>query len=374
MAKKKVRVDFQKNRRKPPRRTQVRGLDYSSDEVVDRLHPDERISGRGELTRHRTIVTTVDESTGEAIPVRAVDADCLTGRILTARGTGCRVQDLATGQQYDCSVRRVVRTMSSDDRSAVVAGDDVLFRPSGNDQGVIERINPRRGVLTRKAKGRKHIIAANVDQVLIVSSAADPHLKPSLIDRYLISAGVGGLKPIICINKADLVDLAELQPIIGLYAQLGYEIVPTSNHSGLGLARLRQLLAGKATAFTGQSGVGKSSLINSVEPGLNISTRDVSEESRKGKHTTTVATLHPLSHGGWVLDTPGIRSLELWDVIPDEVEGYFVEFHPFVRDCRFPDCSHRHERACGVKRAVALGYISHIRYESYWKIRSDEFD
>lgn len=369
--KKKIRVEFQKNRRKPPRR-QLQAADLSSDDAMDRMAVDERISGRGELTRARTIIASEGGAAGDLL--RDVDvAECLAGRVLVSRGAGYVVQ-LEDGRRLECPVRRVLKTMVSDNRSAVVAGDCVLVRPETETQGVIERVEPRTGILSRKAKNRRHILAANVDQILIVGSAADPQLKPSLIDRYLISSEIGGIRPIIVINKVDLFATWELQSTIGLYAGLGYEIIPVSTRTGQGIDWLSHRMKNKATALTGQSGVGKSSLINAIEPGLKLATQDVAVESRKGKHTTTVATLYPLSTGGWVVDTPGIRGLELWDVIREEVEGYFVEFHPFVRDCRFPDCSHQHEAACGVKRAVALGYISHMRYQSYCKIYSDEPD
>jgi len=250
----------------------------------------------------------------------------------------------------------------------------VLFRPSGGDQGVIERVEVRRGVLTRKTRGHKHVLAANVDQVLIVASAADPPLKPSLIDRYLISAAVGGIRPLICINKIDLADFAELQPVIGTYAQLGCDVVATSARTGLGIARLKHLLTGCETALAGQSGVGKTSLINSLEPGLDLKTLEVTAETRKGKHTTTAARLMRLSFGGWVVDTPGIRQMELWDVVKEDVERFFPEFQPFLRECRYPNCSHVHESRCGVKRAVVRGLVSNLRYESYCRIRLDDAD
>jgi ribosome biogenesis GTPase len=239
---------------------------------------------------------------------------------------------------------------------------------------VIERVESRRAVLTRKIRGQKHVLVANVDQVLIVASAGDPPLKPSLIDRYLISAAAGGIRPVICINKVDLVDLVELQPVIGTYSQLGYDILATSNRSGIGISRLKFLLTGRETALAGQSGVGKTSLINALEPGLDLKTVEVTTETRQGKHTTTAARLLRLSFGGWVVDTPGIRQMELWDVASAEVEGYFREFHPFLRECRYPNCSHMHESRCGVKRAVVRGLISHLRYESYCRIRGGDGD
>lgn len=372
--KKKIRVAFRKNRQKKPSRSNQNPSHLGRSLDVDDLPTDERISGKGALTRYRTIIGSDDEQAAgtDAATQRNVDAStCLRGRVLCPRGTGFIVQ-AQDGQRYECTVRRLVKTMLRDERTAVVAGDSVLFEPSANDQGVIERVEPRRGTLSRQVRRLQQVLVANVDQVLIVASAADPPLKPSLIDRYLISAALGGIQPIICINKADLVDPVELQPIVGLYSQLGYETVLASARQGLGLAWLRRLFRSRETALTGQSGVGKSSLINALEPGLNLRTLEVSGETRKGKHTTTSAQLLELSFGGWVVDTPGIRQLELWDVTPDEVEGFFVEFHPFVRNCRFPDCSHTHERGCGVKRAVHLGMISMIRYESYYHIRTGE--
>jgi ribosome biogenesis GTPase / thiamine phosphate phosphatase len=383
-AKKKVRVEFRKNLRKPPRARKLRGEELVRDaEAREELSEDasgERISGRGELARRRTIVVDTDSVGEDGTLARQIDeAGCLRGRVLRARGTVYHVAIETPSDEkarvYECSVRRVVKTLAIDDRSAVVAGDRVLIRPeadTGRDaesdiapQGVIERVEPRRGVLSRKAKGRRHVLAANVDQVMIIGSAADPPLKPGLVDRYLASARLGGVEPIIVVNKCDLVDPIELQPLAGTYGQLGYEIVLTSARAGRGISRLRSLMRGRTTAFSGQSGVGKSSLINAIEPSLDLKTSHISDDTRKGRHTTTIASLFPLPGGGWVVDSPGIRSLELWDVVPSEVEAFFPEFHPFLRDCRFADCSHRHESACGVKRALALGYIRHERYESY---------
>lgn len=370
--KRKIRVQLRKNRQKAPRQRGPRLDGIDGDDQLDVAASDERISRKGDLTRYRTIVSS-DES-GSAAPLRDVDeAECLRGRVLSPRGGGCRVE-AEDGTLYECAVRRMLKNIVADDRTPVAAGDRVLFRPVAVGQGVIERVEPRTGILTRKIKGRKHVLVTNVDQVLIVASAADPPLKPSLIDRYLISAAVGELRPVICINKVDLVDLVDLQPIVGTYAQLGYEVLTTSVRTGTGLARLMRLCTGRATALAGQSGVGKSSLINAIEPGLDLRTLEVAEESRKGRHTTTSANLLRLSRGGWVVDTPGIRQMDLWDVEPDEVDRFFAEFHPFLRECRYPGCSHRHERECGVRRAVARGLISMLRYESYFRIREGDAD
>jgi ribosome biogenesis GTPase len=366
MAKKrKIRVPLRKNRQNP-RRQKLRPDQLDDDARLDSATAAARLTGRGTLTRHRTIVTSGDGD------LRAVDlAGCQPGRVLSPRGGTCLVQ-LEGGGLHECAVRQVLKNMELEDRTAVAAGDRVLVRLASGSQGVIERVEQRRGVLSRCVRGQRHVLAANVDQVLVVGSAADPPLKPSLIDRYLISAQAGGIVPIICINKIDLATPGALQPIFGVYGQLGYDVVPTSATTGRGIERLKHLLQGKVTALAGQSGVGKTSLVNCLDPALNLKTVEVSADSRKGKHTTTSARLMPLACGGWVVDTPGIRQLDLWDVIPAEVEGYFVEFHPFVRQCRFPDCSHRHEEGCGVKQAVARGMISMMRYGSYCRIRGQD--
>src|SRR5262249_5356796 len=158
------------------------------------------------------------------------------------------------------------------------------------------------------------------DQVVIVMSLVEPDLKPHLIDRYLASAEQGGIAPILCLNKADLIDHADYQPLVGLYSQLGIPVFLTSALSRLGIAWLRERLVGRQTVLSGQSGVGKSSRLNAVQPGLGLRVREVSEQTQKGRHTTTTAELIRLDSGGWVVDTPGIRQFQLWDIRPEEVE------------------------------------------------------
>jgi len=373
MAKKrarKVRVAFRKNRTSRTRSQNLTHEALERAEAEDAVQQ-ERVTGKGQLTRHRTVVGV--EGDDEGTVQRDIDeAKCLAGRVLKAIGANrCDVQT-ESGRIYNCSVRRVVRTLARDTRNAVVAGDRVLFQPLDEDEGVIERVEPRQSLVSRGSGQFEHVIVANVDQLVIVASAADPPLKPGLVDRFLASAARGNVRPIIAINKADLADIVQLQPVIGLYAQLGYEILLTSATIGGGVDRLRSLLAGSETAFAGQSGVGKTSLLNAIQPGLGRQTSEVSAESRKGRHTTRVTELIPLAGGGWVVDTPGVRQMELWDVIPEEVEAYFVEFRPFIAGCRFPDCTHTHESGCRVKRAVAEGMISTLRYESYLRMLHDD--
>jgi len=275
------------------------------------------------------------------------------------------VVETEDGKQYRCSVRRVLRTLATDERNIVTTGDRVWFLPALNDEGVIERVEPRHGLLTRASRGREHVLVANVDQVVIVVSLVEPELKPHLIDRYLVSAEQGGIAPIICLNKADLVDPTPYQPIIGLYSQLGIPTLLTSAATEQGIDQLRSRLKDRQTVFTGQSGVGKSSLLNRIQPELGLRVREVSAGNQKGKHTTTTAELIRLEFGGWVVDTPGIRQFQLWDIIPEEVEGFFPEFRPYVPLCAFPDCTHTHEERCAVKNAVENRLISANRYTSY---------
>jgi ribosome biogenesis GTPase / thiamine phosphate phosphatase len=368
----KVRISLRKNRQKRPRiRHVTRDAQADESETAD-LPNAERISGKGDLTRQRTILATGGEpGTGTGV-IRAVDeTSCRAGRVLSAAGLNCIVSD-SSGHCYECTVRRVVRTMSRAERGAVIAGDSVQFKPVDREHGVIERVEPRRSILARGTKGKEQIIAANIDQVLIVASAADPPLKTNLVDRLLISAHKGGVKPILCINKSDLVDQVRLQPILGMYARLGYEVVLTSATTSSGVEELQRLLQGRETVTAGQSGVGKSSLLNSVQPDLRLETDAVSNWTRKGRHTTRTAVLHELDFGGWVVDTPGIRQMQLWDVRLEEVEGFFIEFRPFVPGCRFPDCSHTHESSCAVKQAVDRDLISPVRYASYLKIMTGD--
>jgi ribosome biogenesis GTPase / thiamine phosphate phosphatase len=370
--KRKVRTDFRKNRQ-----VRARGKNYNSelagsDSPVDAPHG-ERVSGKGHISRKRTIsgAEIVDDGTGAHVYLDVDRSVCRLGRVLRVQGLVSIVRD-ESGASFSCATRRILKTLATDQRHVVAAGDIVWFRPEGSDEGIIESVEPRRGIVSRTSRGRQHVLVANVDQLVIVTSAAEPRIKPNLIDRLLVTAEKAGVRPIICINKIDLIDPADLMPLVGVYAQLGYEVLFISAMAGIGIERLRARLSGRESVVTGQSGVGKSSLLNAVEPGLHLRVQTVSEESQKGRHTTTTAELIPLSFGGYVVDTPGIRQFQLWDVIPEEVAGYFRELRPYVSGCRFPDCTHTHENACAVKDAVAEGWIDTRRYESYVQIRSGD--
>lgn len=366
MAKKsKIRTDFRKGHQSRTRNADLT-RDYNRDEFVedDALHS-ERVSGKGDLTRKRTVVGdhAGRESAGFDVTPQ-VSAEMISGRVLSVHGLMSQVQT-DSGEVVRCVTRRVLKNLSTDQRHVVAAGDVVYFRPYAGSDGLIERIEPRKSSLCRTSKGRQHVIVANVDQVLIVTSAAEPSLKPNLIDRMLVEAERTGVRAVVCINKVDLIDPADLQPLAGVYGQMGYEVLLVSAKENWGIARLQKLVAGKQTVVAGQSGVGKSSILNAIETGLALRVGRVSDENQKGRHTTTTAKLIPLAAGGYVVDTPGIRSFELWDVIPAEVIGYYRDLRPYVCLCRYPDCTHLHETDCAVKDAVADGRLDVRRYESY---------
>ncbi len=371
--KKKLRTSFRKNREVRTREGDLTRQFASETSQQDDSIRGERISGKGDLTRHRTIAGAeiAEDVTGQLILPEIDRERWQEGRVLRVQGLISLVRD-SEGKIFSCATRRLLKSLSTDQRHVVAAGDRIWFRTEGEAEGIIERVEPRRGVLVRTSKGRQHVIVANVDRIIIVASAAEPRIKPNLIDRYLITAERAEIEPVICINKLDLIDPAHLMPLVGVYAQLGYRVLMVSAAVGLNVDQLRALVAGKDSVLTGQSGVGKSSLLNAIEPGLGLRVQTVSAESQKGRHTTTTAELYPLASGGHVIDTPGIRQFQLWDVIPAEVASYFREFRPYVSQCRFPDCTHTHEDYCAVKDAVADGHIDTRRYESYTQIHAGD--
>jgi len=378
MAKKRVklRASFRKNHQ-----GRVRQGDFTRDfhggdkaeKLADMAH-DERVSGKGELTRKRTVIgSNADPEDASGFGVKLTDHNetLRYGSVLSVHGLRSKVLG-DDGQLYLCIIRQLLKSLSTDQRNVVATGDRVGFRAEALDSGVIERIEPRHGILSRTSKGRQHVIVTNVDYLLIVASCAQPGIKPALIDRYLLTAEQYGIRPIICLNKIDLVDPTSLQQIAGVYAQLGYRVLMTSAETGVNIEYLRAILAGKQTAIAGQSGVGKSSLLNSIEPALALRVASVSRENEKGRHTTTAARLIPLVTGGSVVDTPGIRQFQLWDISANEVAALMPDMRPYVSKCRYPNCLHVSEEDCAVKDAVADARIDARRYDSYCHLIEDE--
>lgn len=371
--KKKIRVELRKNRSKPARdrdwTKNYQDHGYKDEATVK----DERVRARGDLSRKRTIVQEEvgSEHSDETSEMPAIDEEnCLPGRVMRVHGLHSIVE-AEDGQQYSCMVRRLLRSLMTDERNIVTTGDRVWIRLANEEEGMIERVEPRHGILKRESKGKEHVFVANVDQVVFVMSLVEPELKPHLLDRYLASAEQCEIKPIICLNKADLVEPVDAQPVIGAFSQLGIPTLLTSATAGMGIEKLRRLLKDRETVFSGQSGVGKSSLLNAIEPSLGLRVREVSDVNQKGRHTTTHSDLIRLEMGGWVVDTPGIRQFELHDLAMEEIEALFPEIRPFVPLCGFPDCTHTHEERCAVKQAVDRRQIRLSRYHSYLGMCSD---
>jgi ribosome biogenesis GTPase len=215
----------------------------------------------------------------------------------------------------------------------------------------------------------RQIMLANPDQVVLVFACAQPEPHLRMLDRFLVICEKQELPPLIVANKVDLVGLEAAKQIFGVYTDLGYPVLYTSVATKEGVEDLRARLVGKISALAGPSGVGKSSLLNTIQPDLGLAVRTVSQTTEKGRHTTVVRQLFPLVEGGYVADLPGLKSLALWDTEPEELDGYFPELRDLVSQCQFNDCTHRSEPGCAVRRAVEAGQVTPARYDSYLRLR-----
>jgi ribosome biogenesis GTPase len=255
-------------------------------------------------------------------------------------------------------------------------GDWVQITVLEDGSGMIEEIEARQRMFSRLAptpRGEyQQIIIANQDQAVLVFACAEPEPRLKMLDRFLIVAEEAETPVLIVFNKVDLVGLRKAKEYFGHYKKIGYPLVYTSVETGLGLKTLHKKLIGKISVLAGPSGVGKSSLLNAIQPGLGLAVRNVSKATRKGKHTTVVREMFPLAEGGYVADTPGLKALALWDIEPEEVDGYFPEIRDLVSQCQFSNCMHLHEPGCAVKTAVEDGRIHFERYESYIRLRLGE--
>lgn len=280
--------------------------------------------------------------------------------------------------QFICRLRgRLKQGMTEGDIVAV--GDRVTITPDVDGTGTIEAVQARSAAFSRIRTGIKRdyrqILLANPDQIVAVFACAQPEPHLRMLDRFLVIAEKQGIAALIVANKVDLVTPSQAKALFGMYEELGYTVLYTSAHTGEGLALLRDHLQDKISALAGPSGVGKSSLLNAIQPDLGLHVRAVSDATSKGTHTTHVRELFPLDVGGYVADTPGIRSLALWDTEPEELDAYFVEMRTRVADCQFSDCTHTHEPGCAIQAAVEAGMINPQRYHSYLRLRfGDESD
>ena len=256
----------------------------------------------------------------------------------------------------------------------VALGDRVEVMDLGDGTGVIYEVRERERVLSRQApeRDREQIIIANPDQAVFVFACDDPPFNPRMLDRYLVAAEREYIPVRICGNKVDLVQGDAIREQFELYQDIGYPVHFTSALTGEGVDELRQQLVDRVSVFAGPSGVGKTSLLNAIQPDLALRTGEVRQVTRKGKHTTVSLKLVPLAGGGYVADTPGMKAFALWDIEPEELDAYFVEIRPLVSGCAFSDCSHLHEPGCAVIQAVEDGEIHPQRYDSYRRMRAGE--
>jgi len=359
----KLRIEFRKNRSGRRRGGDLTRANDANPEALADQAAHERLSGKGDLTRKRTVVVgELPDGPVDGMAAAPLITGGWRGRVLHVHGLESHVQ-AEDGRLVRCTLRRILRTMATDQRHPLAAGDWVQASDNGGE-GTIHAIEPRRTSLCRDSRGRRHVIVANVDQLVIVGSAAQPDLKPGLIDRLLVAAELARIRPLVCINKADLVPASSLVPLAGVYARMGYPVVICSASSRLGIDRLAAELAGRVTAVVGQSGVGKSSLLNALDPDLALPVGEVSRDNEKGRHTTTTARLLPHRLGGWFVDTPGVRQFQPWQIVSAEVPAAFRDLRPLANLCRFPDCTHSHESDCAVKDAVADGLLDTRRWES----------
>ncbi len=280
----------------------------------------------------------------------------------------------ATGS-YTCRLRgRLKQGKRLGDIVAV--GDRVEITTLPDDEGIIESVQPRLRMLSRMAptpKGEyQQILIANPDQAVFVFACTNPQFKPGMLDRFLVVAEKQAIPVLILANKVDLVGQAQAESQFSHYSSIGYPLLYVSAKSGLGMPELSAYLQGKLSVFAGPSGAGKSSLLNYIQPGLGLAVRTISQASSKGRHTTVVRQLFPLAGGGYVADTPGLKAMALWDILPEELDGYFPELRGLVDACQFNNCTHTHEPGCAVLSAVGRGEIHPDRYASYVKMRSHD--
>lgn len=273
---------------------------------------------------------------------------------------------------YVCHLRGRLKKGRRDGDIAAV-GDRVLVSPQADGSAMIEEVLERHSELIRMAPTPRglfcQVLVANQDQLALVFACARPKPSLRLLDRFLVVCEKQQIPVLIVANKVDLVGLEQAQRMFSVYPELGYKVLFTSAVTGLGVEEFKSNLQGKLTGLAGPSGVGKSSLLNVVQPGLGLRVREVSDSTSKGRHTTVVREMFPLDGGGHVVDLPGLRMLAMWDMEPEEIDGYFPELRDLVRYCQFSDCTHRSEPGCAVIKAVEEGRVSMARYESYLRMR-----
>ena len=294
---------------------------------------------------------------------------------IVVRATGSWYEVLAAGQRLECRIRGRLRLKGVRSTNPVVVGD--LVHGVTDEQGnhLIVDIEPRRNYVIRRASNlskESHIIAANIDHALLLVTLRQPETALEFVDRFLVTCEAYKIPVTILLSKADLQAAEAIAAFRAIYEPIGYRVVTVSTETGEGVDMVRDLLHGATTLLSGNSGVGKSTLVQAIDPTLDIRTGDISESHHKGRHTTTFSTMYPLRDGGFVIDTPGIKGFGLLDIDNDELWHYFPEMMHFGQACRFYNCTHIHEPGCAVVAAIEAGEIAEQRYESYLKMMDDD--
>lgn len=314
-------------------------------------------------------------------PADAPEAGRVTG--LVVKNTGAWYTVLPDGETpggptLNCKIKGAFRLKGIRTTNPVAVGDIVTVALGADGSAWITDIGPRSNYIIRRASNlskEASILAANLDQAVLVATLAHPTTSTTFIDRFLATAEAYRVPAVLAINKTDLLDTPEdrglLDAVAHLYTSIGYQVIPLSARTGEGMGRLRELLAGKKSLLSGNSGVGKSTLINELIPGLDLRTAEISDIHDQGTHTTTFSEMFPLPGGGWIIDTPGVRGFGTIEMNPKEIGHYFPEIFAASAGCRYGDCTHTIEPGCAVLEALGDHRIAHSRYASYMSIMAD---
>ena len=303
--------------------------------------------------------------------------DKRTGIVMSSTGSSYHVLDSESNTTFDTKIRGRLRLKGVRSTNPIAVGDTVDFEVDDTGESIITEIHTRRNYIIRRASNlskESHIIAANIDQALLVVTLFAPETKTEFIDRFLVTCEAYRIPATIVLNKYDIFHecTEEIEEFTGTYEKAGYDVICVSATSGYNIDKLGSLLSGKTTLLSGNSGVGKSSLIKRIEPSADVRMGEISQSHLKGRHTTTFARMYPYSEGGYIIDTPGIKGFGLIDIEPDELWHFFPEMMKYAPGCQFYNCTHIHEPGCAVLEAVAAGKIAESRYTSYLKILEED--